>query len=464
MDQHSGGPSTGTITAPASDDGGHPLLRLVAHLRDDIKSCRDVDPMYLPSDVKADLLLDMTQLEAQLEALRMRLMAGSSDVAELVGNKDVATWLARAMHTHRASQASAEKLGMSLESRWQLVGAAVRDGRASLDQARVATRCLDDLADALRAVAAEGTGLFAVRRPDGPGERVVVGTDELLALAEAVVVDECDHLGPRELQVVAETILHHLAPEVADEAERLQLEAAQRRAAATTRLSITNRGDGSADLRGRIPQVIAARLRAHIDGYTSPRHDSMTDGSLRDAATGELLPADRRMGEGFCALVENIDPTPHPTQAGASTRIVITMDVEALRTGLGAATLADGTRISAAEARRLACNAELVPAVLGTDSEVLDLGRSTRLFTPAQRLAKVAQMIRARGHATCQAEGCTRSAHWAEAHHRKAWAEGGSTDLDHLDLLCNWHHHRVHDQRYRHHRAPDGTYTFHRRT
>jgi hypothetical protein len=87
-------------------------------------------------------------------------------------------------------------------------------------------------------------------------------------------------------------------------------------------------------------------------------------------------------------------------------------------------------KITAAQARRLACNAHLVPAVLGTQSQVLDLGRSTRLFTAAQRKAL---LVRDR---ECRAEGCDIPGTWTQAHHWIPWTKHGPTDLANAVLCC----------------------------
>ena len=106
------------------------------------------------------------------------------------------------------------------------------------------------------------------------------------------------------------------------------------------------------------------------------------------------------------------------------------MDLDALMSGLGVATTSTGDRITAAEARRLACTAKLIPAVLGGKSEVLDLGRAKRLYDTAQRRA---MGLRDGG---CRAEGCDIPAAWCEAHHLIPWSKGGKTDLADGLLLC----------------------------
>jgi hypothetical protein len=97
--------------------------------------------------------------------------------------------------------------------------------------------------------------------------------------------------------------------------------------------------------------------------------------------------------------------------------------------------------------------------VLGGKSEVLDLGRTRRLFSPAQRKA-LAIIDR-----HCRAEGCDIPAAWCEAHHAKnPWAAHGRTDLQDGVLLCSFHHHRAHDTRYTANRLPNGGIRYARRT
>jgi hypothetical protein len=119
--------------------------------------------------------------------------------------------------------------------------------------------------------------------------------------------------------------------------------------------------------------------------------------------------------------------------------------------------LAAGDNMSATAIRRLACTANIIPVVLGGKGEILDLGRTRRLFSPAQRKA-----LRLRDK-ECRAEGCSIPATWCEAHHLTPWSQGGNTDLDDGILGCNFHHHRLHDPRFTHEILPNGDIRFHRR-
>jgi len=130
-------------------------------------------------------------------------------------------------------------------------------------------------------------------------------------------------------------------------------------------------------------------------------------------------------------------PDGAPTTSKA--RLVVTMRYDSLAeqlTGTGATQT--GETLSAATVRRLACSAEIIPAVLGTDSEVLDLGRAARLASPAQHL------LLWRRDGGCSYPGCTVPPQWCDAHHLEWFSRGGRTDLNNLALLCGRHHTLVH--------------------
>jgi hypothetical protein len=101
--------------------------------------------------------------------------------------------------------------------------------------------------------------------------------------------------------------------------------------------------------------------------------------------------------------------------------------------------LDDGTRLTANQIRRLACEADIIPMVLNDHGVPLDVGRTVRLATHKQRLA-----LRAL-HPTCAAEGCDVEFDWCEIHHLRPWEQGGPTNLDNLAPLCSYHHHWVHE-------------------
>jgi hypothetical protein len=416
----------------------HPVLACADEITQALKNVSDVDPMFMATPDKAAALLELTQLTDQLESLRLRVIAASGDVAATDASRNVAAWIAPRTLTDYSPNGADERLAGDLAQRWTLVGAGLGEGSVNLAQAKVIVRALNALGDDVD--------------PD------------LVKQAEAHLVREAEHFGPKALKVLGDKILEVIAPDAYDDQERKKLEEQQRRANAATRLNFRKRGDGATDIHARVPDATATRLKTFLDAFTNPRKADPTDpdagsGAITDPATGQRIPADRRMGHAFCALLEALDPTALPIHGGNATTLVVTIDWTDLKNGTGGATLPDGTRISAGEARRLACTAGIIPAVLGSNSQVLDLGLLSRLFSAAQKRAMGIQ------HPTCRAEGCTIPAAWCEAHHFKdPWCKGGRTDLADGKLLCNWHHNRAHDDTYDTQHLPNGDVRFHKRT
>ncbi len=123
--------------------------------------------------------------------------------------------------------------------------------------------------------------------------------------------------------------------------------------------------------------------------------------------------------------------------------IGVLIDYRTLVVGLHADSICEyssGEPLAVSTARRLACDADVYPAVLGSARTVLDLGCSHRLANRAQRRALG---IRDKG---CVEPGCTAPIEWCEAHHVIDWygPRRGPTDLDNLVLLCRHHHGLLH--------------------
>jgi hypothetical protein len=118
--------------------------------------------------------------------------------------------------------------------------------------------------------------------------------------------------------------------------------------------------------------------------------------------------------------------------------------------GVGRALLGDLGTISAAEARIHACDCKLIPAVLGSKSELLDLGRQHRLVSTSLRRALY---LRDRG---CAFPGCHRPPRHCQGHHIRHWADGGPTELGNLVLMCAHHHRLLHRSGWQVRIAADG--------
>jgi hypothetical protein len=131
------------------------------------------------------------------------------------------------------------------------------------------------------------------------------------------------------------------------------------------------------------------------------------------------------------------------------TRAVDAFGHEHPDTDTGVAWLEGSTEpLSAATARRLLCDAGALPIVLGGGSELLDLGRTRRLFTAAQRVAL------ANRDGGCRWPECDRPPAWCEAHHINPYSTGGKTDLSNGVLLCRRHHLLLHNNGWRIDQAP----------
>ncbi len=113
-------------------------------------------------------------------------------------------------------------------------------------------------------------------------------------------------------------------------------------------------------------------------------------------------------------------------------------DLAAPATGKGAAEAGFGASFSAARARQVACDAELRRFLLGPRGELLDLGRTQRLVTPAIRKA-----VEYRDK-HCVFAGCLAPTYWCEVHHVIHRLFGGETSEENSALLCERHHTQVH--------------------
>jgi hypothetical protein len=159
----------------------------------------------------------------------------------------------------------------------------------------------------------------------------------------------------------------------------------------------------------------------------------------------DLRGSDRRRGDALVEIVRRAVACPEGTPTVAKAQVFLQVDLDdlLLRTGAGTTVgSADaGTVLAPETIRRIACDAGLVPVVMGGPSQVLDLGHGSRWFTPAQAKAL---WLRDGG---CTIPGCGMPAQWCDSHHIRHWADGGPSDLANATLLCGYHHKWVHDQR-----------------
>lgn len=101
--------------------------------------------------------------------------------------------------------------------------------------------------------------------------------------------------------------------------------------------------------------------------------------------------------------------------------------------------LEPGGSIPMEAARRICCDASLVPLVEDNAGTPLDIGRKTRKIPPAMRRA-----LSNRDNGCCRFPGCSNT-RFLDGHHIQHWANGGETKLGNLALLCSQHHSLVHE-------------------
>ena len=202
---------------------------------------------------------------------------------------------------------------------------------------------------------------------------------------------------PKALQVLGRHLFEVIAPDLAETYDGKALEAEEAAALRRTTFEMREDDEGTCHGKFRIPLLHGQMLRKMILALASPARNTNTS-----SATGIDTdpPTPVRHGLAFCQLLEAVPAKSLPQAGGCSATIVVTMTLEQLLADLNAAgvvaTLDTGGEISAAEARRLACGANIIPVVLGGKSEVLDVGRQRRFHTKAQRIAM-----------TLRDQGCT---------------------------------------------------------
>ncbi|WZH50505.1 MAG: DUF222 domain-containing protein [Nocardioides alkalitolerans] len=377
-------------------------------------------------------LVAVQRLAARASALAAVLLARAEEleVHRQNGASTAAVWWANATALTRRDAHRFARIGDAVRDRCAThLAPACEAGAVNVEQADVIVSALDEL----------------------PGDLPV----ELRLEAEETLVGFAADHDARALRAIGKKILTVVAPEVGEAHEANVLEKEEREARTASRLTMVSDGRGRVHGRFTLPELHGAMLRKALDAYAAPQHLNSSDDP--DQRFRRERPTPARYGRAFQQLLEMLDQKDLPSAGGTGATVVVTMTLESLLGGLATASLDTGATISASGARRLACEAGLIPAVLGSTSEVLDLGRTARFHTRAMRTAMA---IRDGG---CVAEGCDRPPHQTQAHHLTQWSAGGHTNVDDGCLLCDQHHRQVHDPLYLVERLGTGKLGFIRR-
>lgn len=399
------------------------------------------------------LAVAAVRLRDRLDAVAKRLVAAAenSDAGMVAVGASVKTVLVQQLVMSPRAAGGLVRRSVAQAGRPE-VQAAAEAGRVNVEQATVIVNAIDALPE--RELTTEQID---------SGERTLVG-----------MADEF-HAG--SLKVLGGRLLEVIAPDEADRLEESRLAREWRSAHAGRFLQFRDDGHGTTTFSGLLPTTSAVLIRSQLDAYAAAARRAeldleatireQTDGAAEQR--GELPPTPASMGQRQAdALVTMAEQCAAeripPAVAGDRPRVLVLMGYEKLlaaarvhaagqsgsmvaepggdprgsESTVGpdgiAAQLMSGERVPAGVLRRWLCDAEVLPVVLGGESQVLDVGRARRFATPAQR---VALTVRDRG---CVFPGCDVPAHLCQAHRIPPWEAGGRTDLGQLALLC-WHHH-----------------------
>jgi hypothetical protein len=380
----------------------------------------------LAGPTTAAALRQVERAIARLQSVRLAIVAAAdrANVAEGSGMTGTGAWLSAQTRSAGAAAAADVRLATALDEGLPVTREALAAGDVSTEHASVIAATAD-------------------RLPDDLSER------ERTAI-ETTLVAQARRLDPGALRKAARralSIAERSRAEV-DAHEDSALRSEEDRAWDKARLTLHDNRDGTTSGHFTVPTMAAAILRKTVQQLASPRRFADRAAARGATTAAAQLEAFRdvdwsqRYGHAFVELLEHL-PTDRLSGKVAAT-VVVTVEHDQLKDRLGAAHLDTGDDLSASQARRLACNAGILPAVMSGASLPLDLGRANRFFTEAQRVALATL------YDTCAAADCDRPYAWSELHHHDPWASGGATDLHLAVPLCGHHHRRIHDPRYDH--------------
>jgi len=222
------------------------------------------------------------------------------------------------------------------------------------------------------------------------------------------------------------------------------LEARRKRQRSQRRLTWKRQPDGMFELFGRFDPLTGGRVETAITAAAN-RLWHAEDPNNRATAPPRLADA----------LESLVTHSGKATGAAQGVDLLVIADYDVLAGRLANPRLVDGTPLSAQELLRVACDANILPAIFDQKSRPLWLGRGRRHATKHQR-----SVLAARDKGCI---GCATSPNWCQAHHLWHWEHGGGTDIDNMCLLCSHCHTLVHTNAADITQRPDGGFTLHHR-
>ncbi len=363
------------------------------------------DLRRVPDERLAREIVDLERRIRGLQAARLRRIAEVDRRRRVRGEGQAATasWLARTLGVSFTSAREDVRVGRALED-MAVTAAALSSGAVSATAVSVLARARDEQPQGFEA---DEEALVAYAASVSPGELI----REVRRWSEAVDPDSS-----------------------LDRSERLRR---RRRLRVSSGLDGMVRIEGDLDPETAEPVVTALRAIRDADARRTRAGPVARGPRLGlDDRTSE-----QRMADALGELSRQwLDGSARGRVAGERPHVTVTIGLDELRRPRGqVAVLGHGGAVPASLARRVACDATVVPMVLGARSEPLDVGRKTPVVPPAIRRAVVQR------DQHCRFPACDRPQAWCDAHHVVHWADGGATALDNLVLLCRAHHRSVHE-------------------
>jgi len=389
-------------------------------------SALDAAPDALSSEPNEGI----TALLASVGAVRRMIDALGSELAAELDRRSAVpeTSLARAMGERSPAVAVARLVGIdpSEAQDWIAAGAATSP-RASLTGELLLPRYLGVTASLASAALTPRAAHTIVATLDAVAARCDAAE---LSDLEQVLLDYAPQFTVRELARICRQVIERYDPDGAEPREEdLRAKAG---------ISVVYGRDGLVTWIVKMHPEAAAMLTSAVDARTAPRRapSFLETADFDSAITDGRTLAQKRL-DALASMASESLAHDNGSVAGTAVTVSVIMTLESLLGGLGSAHI-EGVDmpISARTARRMAANAEIIPVVLGSESEPLDVGRSHRLFTEPQRRALA---VRDGG---CIWPGCDAPPGWCEVAHLVPWVHGGPTDLDNGALMCSFHHRR----------------------
>lgn len=368
------------------------------------------------SDEDIAAALDEARVATAMLAAAELVLVGQADSRNM-GVREATTtagWLRGRLRMHPGEASRMVKLATAMRAGCRATGVALATGALSAGHAQVITEVIEDLPP----------------------------VDVLTKIrSEEFLIEQAAALDPLLLRQAGRALIETLTA-VPDSDARLVRQREQR----------------------ALSRVVAADGMVRYLAWLDPEADATVWAALgplsapRPAAAGELDPrsAGQRRADGLVAMGEiALTAGELPKSGGAKPTVHVTIGLDALQRRLSAAALLPtGEVLSPSATRRLACDARIIPVLLGGASQPLDVGRASRTVPAPMHAALVVR------DQACAFPSCERLAAWCEAHHAEHWLDGGVTALTNLVLLCLEHHHAVHHQGWAVNIDSDGLPTF----